>query len=139
MWIREAFLGFLGIAAGFTVAGGFVALITLLGVVPRLASETKTANHAILYENFLIAGVLLGNVVSLYSIRIPFGEPFMIFMGVFSGIFVGALAVALAEIIDTFPIFYRRISLRKGAPYLVISLAIGKAVGSFVQLFLGNQ
>ena len=138
MWIHEIILAFLGICAGFTVAGGFVALITLLGVIPRLAGETKTANKAMLYENYLILGIILGNFVSLYSIRIPFGTPFLGLFGLFSGIFIGAMAVALAEIINTFPIFFRRISLRKGVPYLVISLAVGKGIMAFIQLYFGR-
>ncbi len=138
MLVREVVLGFLGICAGFTVAGGFVALISMLGVIPRLASESKTANQAILYENCLIAGVALGNIISLYSIRIPLGSIFLVIFGLFSGIFVGCLAVALAEIINTFPIFFRRMSLRKGAPYVVYALAIGKSISSLVQFFLAK-
>lgn len=138
MWIHEIMLGFLGLCAGFTVAGGFVALITLLGVIPRLAGETKTAKKAMLYENCLILGILLGNVVSLYSIRLPFGTFFLVLFGLFSGIFTGCMAVALAEIINTFPIFFRRISLRKGAPYIAISLALGKCFGALIQLYFGG-
>ena len=138
MLVREVVLGFLGICAGFTVAGGFVALISMLGVIPRLASESKTANQAILYENCLIAGVALGNIISLYSIRIPLGSIFLVIFGLFSGIVVGCLAVALAEIINTFPIFFRRMSLRKGAPYVVYALAVGKGIGAFVQFFLAK-
>ena len=139
MWIHEIILGFLGICAGFTVAGGFIALITLLGVIPRLSGETKTAKKTLLYENFLILGFILGNITSLYSIRIPFGTFFLILFALFSGIFVGCMAVALAEIINTFPIFFLRISLRKGAPFIVISLAIGKGLGALIQLYLGGQ
>lgn len=139
MWIREAFLAFFALCAGVTVAGGFVALITLLGVIPRLASKTKTMKRAILYENCLILGVVLGNIVSLYSLRLPFGMVFLAVSGLCSGIFVGCLAMALAETINTFPIFFRRIQLRKGAPFLVISLAIGKGIGSLIQLYLGGN
>ena len=138
MLVREVVLGILGACAGVSVAGGFVALISMLGVIPRLASESKTVNKAVLYENCLILGVTLGNVVSLYSTPIPFGAIFLVIFGLFSGIFVGCLAVALAEIINTFPIFFRRMSLRKGAPYVVYALAIGKSISSFVQFFLAK-
>ena len=136
MWIREIILGILGVCAGVTVAGGFVALISMLGVIPRLASESKTANKAVLYENCLIFGVVFGNIVSLYRPPLPFHSVFFVFFGLFSGIFIGCLAVALAEIINTFPIFFRRMSLRKGAPYVVYGLALGKALGAFIQFFL---
>lgn len=136
MWIREIFLGLMGICAGFAVAGGFVALISMLGVIPRLASESKTANRAILYENCLIFGVVLGNIISLYQPKLPFHSIFLVVFGLFAGIFIGCLAVALAEIINTFPIFFRRMSLRKGAPYVVYGLALGKGIGALIQFFL---
>ena len=72
MLVREVVLGILGACAGVSVAGGFVALISMLGVIPRLASESKTVNKAVLYENCLILGVTLGNVVSLYLISHSF-------------------------------------------------------------------
>lgn len=135
MWIRETLLGIIGLSAGFTVAGGFVALITLLGVIPKLASSTKTASQALTYENALIVGIIFWNIVYLYHIPLPFGNLLMAFFGIFSGAFVGAMAVALAEVINTFPIFFRRISLRKGAPYIVYSLAIGKGIGAMLQVY----
>lgn len=136
MWIRYVVISIIGLAGGVAVAGGFLALITLLGVIPRLAGETKSMKKAILYENFLILGALLGNLVSLYSIPMRIGGITLAIFGLFSGIFVGCLAVALAEIINTFPIFARRLSLRKGAPYIVLALALGKGAGSFFQYFI---
>lgn len=137
MWILKwLFLGFTAFSFGIVVAGGFLAFISLIGVVPRLAATTKTANHVVAYENSLIYGAVLGNLFSLYEWQVPLGSAALIVPGLFSGIFVGCLASALAEVVNVIPIFTRRIKLRKGIPYLVYALALGKGIGSLIQFFL---
>ena len=54
--------------------------------------------------------------------------------GGFSGMFVGCLAMALAEILNVVPIFANRIQLKKGMVYVIQSIALGKAVGAFMQM-----
>ena len=51
--------------------------------------------------------------------------------GLFAGMFVGCLALAIAEMLDSIPIFARRIGFRHGIGLAVFSVAIGKLVGSF--------
>ena len=137
MWIlKEIFLGFSAICFGFVVAGGFLAFISLIGVLQRLASITKTARHMVLYENSLIYGAIAVNLLSLYTPSVPIGANWLIFPGLFGGILAGCLAGAIAEVVNVIPIFSRRISLRKGIPYLVYALAFGKGIGSLVQFFL---
>lgn len=126
----------IGLSAGVVVAGGVFAFITMLGLVTRLASRTNTAKHILLYEDSVTLGGTLGNILLIFSIRIPIGEIGLIVFGIFSGVFVGCLAIALAEIINTMPIFSKRIGLKRGMPFIVLCLAIGKAVGSFIQLYL---
>ena len=58
----------------------------------------------------------------------------IVIFGVFSGMYVGCFAMALAEILNVLPIFSRRIHLKEGMPYMVVVMAIGKALGSFYQL-----
>lgn len=137
MWIRYGALIFVGMSSGIIVAGSFVAVVVMLGVIPRLAGETKTIKKAMLYENLIILGVVFGNVVSLYRIPIPIGTIGAIIMGVFSGIYIGCLAMALEEVVRTWPILSRRIKLRKGMPFVVYALALGKGIGSFIQFFIG--
>lgn len=137
MWIlKQFFLGFTAFAFGVVVAGGFLAFISLIGVVPRLAAITKTADHVVTYENGLIYGAVLGNLLSLYEKKILLGSAFLILPGLFGGIFVGCLAGALAEVVNVIPIFSRRIKLRKGLPLLVYALALGKGIGSLIQFCL---
>lgn len=54
----------------------------------------------------------------------------LVAIGIFSGIFVGCLALALAEMIDSIPIFARRMGFRHGIGVAVISTALGKLCGS---------
>lgn len=55
---------------------------------------------------------------------------FLAMAGLFSGMFVGCLALAIAEMLDSIPIFTRRISFRHGLGLMVLSIAIGKLIGS---------
>ena len=126
----------IAIFCGFGVACGFVAFIILIGVIPRLSTKTHTADHVMLYENMLILGITLGNIIFLYRIHMPFGKPGLAILGVFFGLFVGCLAGALAELVKMFTILTRRLHLRDGLPYIIVALAIGKCLGVIVQWFL---
>ena len=58
--------------------------------------------------------------------------------GVSAGIFVGCIAVALAEILDTFPIFFRRIHIRESyGSVLIFVMAMGKMIGSLFFFLTG--
>ncbi|WP_312496337.1 stage V sporulation protein AB [Anaerosporobacter sp.] len=134
--IRYCLLAIIGFAGGLVVAAGVFAFITLLGVLNRLASKTNTAKHILLYENMVILGGILGNTWYIYQWDIPLGIIGLILFGLFSGIFVGCQAMALAEVLDVIPIFAKRIKIKYGMPYIVASIAIGKAVGAFFQLYV---
>lgn len=65
--INKILLGWVAFGAGFAVAGGFIAFISLIGIVTRLAGITKTADHIPVYENSMAMGILLFNLLSLYQ------------------------------------------------------------------------
>ena len=136
MWIRYLFLCILGFGAGIIIAGAFIAFISTIGIFPRFAAQTPTSKYLKLYETFILLGSTLGNLVSVYSIPVPLGKVGLAFLGFFSGVFIGSLVSALAEVANTIPVFSRRASLRKGLPYVLISIALGKGIGSFVQYFI---
>ena len=50
--------------------------------------------------------------------------------GIFAGIFVGCWSMALAEILNVFPIFMRRARIVRYASVFVIGAAIGKGLGA---------
>ena len=136
MWIRYLLLCIFGFSAGIIIAGAFIAFISTIGIFPRFAAQTHTVKHLKLYENCILIGSTLGNIISIYSLPGPLGKIGLAILGFFSGIFIGSLVSALAEVANTIPVFARRASIRKGLPYVLISVALGKGIGSFLQYFI---
>ncbi len=134
--IKYILLGLIGLSSGVAISGAVFAFITMIGLVTRLASRTNTAKYINLYEDCFTLGGTIGNLIYIFQIFIPLHLFGIITYGLFSGIFVGCLSIALAEVLDTIPIFSRRINLKRGIPYIVLALALGKGVGSFIQLYL---
>ncbi len=135
MFIKQLFLALIGLCAGFAAAAGVFAFITMLGVIPRLATRTHTRRHIYLYELAIIWGGALGNIWILYSVPIPLGTVLLGMIGLFSGVFVGCLAMALAEVLRVFPIITSRVQLKEGFPLVVIAVALGKVAGTLLEYF----
>ncbi len=132
MLIKHIFLGFLGIASGFVVSAGTFAFLIVIGVVPRMIGKCNRAAETMHFENAIILGGILGNIASVFlQLRFPFGPLFLCAYGLSAGIFVGCIAVALAEILNTFPIVFRRIGLKEGLTFMMFAMAFGKMAGSF--------
>jgi len=131
-------LGIIGLSAGVIVAGGLFSFIIGLGVISDFADRTHTGEHVLLYEDSVAIGGMLGNIVWLYQISLPdvvagiLGEFCALFFGLLSGIFVGCWAMALAEMLDVFPIFIRRFKVIKYVPYMILAMAVGKGIGAIV-------
>ena len=53
------------------------------------------------------------------------------------GMFVGCIAVALAEILNTCPILFRRLYMNRGLSYVMIAMGLGKTAGSLYYFFFG--
>lgn len=51
---------------------------------------------------------------------------------IISGMFIGCLALAIAEMLDSIPIFARRISFRHGLGWAILGMAAGKLCGSLL-------
>lgn len=135
--LRDAFVALLGFCGGAIVAGGYIALVVKVGVITRMTARTKTGGCSRLYEDVLVIGAVLGCLYSIFSWRIPGKWLFLAPYGAFAGIFTGCLAIALAEIVNAFPIFSRRIRLKRGLPWIVTALALGKLTGSLLQFLSG--
>jgi stage V sporulation protein AB len=54
-------------------------------------------------------------------------------MGLTQGIFVGCLAVSLAEALNGTAIFSRRVKLKYGLNFIILSVALGKMMASLIQ------
>lgn len=133
-------LTLIGLSAGAAVAGGLFSFIVELGVIADFADRTHTGDKILFYETSVALGGIIGNIVFLLrpflegtapSYLVPFGGgAVQILFGMFSGIFVGCWSMALAEILNVFPIFMRRARIVRYAAAFVISAALGKGLGA---------
>ena len=133
MW-QYIFLSFLGLCSGVVIASGVAGLLIGLSIIPRYAGITHTGRHILLYEDFLVLGCILGNLLSVYELKIPAGTPGVGLTGFFFGIFLGSWIIALGEVVNAFAIAARRLGIRRGSALIVLSIALGKILGSLLQL-----
>lgn len=137
MLIKQLILIIVGLSSGVAVAAGTFAAIAGIGVVPRFADRTHSADHILLYEDSAVLGGIIGNIVYIYHIKIPGELIVLVIFGFFSGVFVGCTVMALAEILNVIPIFTRRIKVTRGLSLFIISMAFGKIIGSWIQFLYG--
>lgn len=135
MLIKYVFLGLCGLSAGCAVSAGTFAFLIAIGVIPRMIGKCNRAAETIHFENAVILGGIFGNLASVFpGLHFPFGPSsgllFLCVYGLSAGIFVGCIAVALAEIINTFPIMFRRAKLKTGLFWVMFTMALGKCVGA---------
>ena len=132
MWGYQIVLGILGLLFGIGVAAGVFALVASLGMVPRIAGKTSVAAYVPALENALI----FGGILAIFP-QLPFqvGIWFLVVYGLASGVFLGCLAVALAEVLNVFPVLFRRANLKNGLGFLITAFAAGKTVGGLVYFF----
>ena len=141
-----SFFGF-----GLLSSGGVFTVFVTVGLVPRFADKTHTAHKIILYENCIVAGAILGCLFSVYPDFVKhfggqdalnyipvwelWGSLILTVFGIFAGMFMGCFAIAIAEMLDTIPIFTRRIRLGKGVGIVMLALALGKTVGALIYFY----
>ena len=135
MWQGQIFVGMVGLCGGAVVATALAAFIIELGIIPRYAGITHTAKHILLYEDCLMLGAVIGNLVSIYKISMPLGRIGLGIVGLGFGMFLGSWIIALGEVVRVFPVMARRRGLKKGTGLVILSIAIGKTIGCFLQFF----
>ncbi|HJA81187.1 MAG TPA: stage V sporulation protein AB [Candidatus Mediterraneibacter intestinipullorum] len=143
-WGQQILLAVIGVSAGVAVAGGLFAFIVELGVVADFADRTHTADKILLYESSVALGGILGNLVYIFRIsptagmaQFSAGQGLLGIFAIFAGIFVGCWSMALAEILNVFPVFMRRARIVRYIAAFTISVAIGKGLGSWLFFFRG--
>ncbi|WP_163526282.1 stage V sporulation protein AB [Halobacillus ihumii] len=130
MRIIEAIIG---LASGFAVGTGFVAFLTVLGVVPRLMQLSRSISKIRWYEGAILTGVFFGIYLSFGDLSISIPIIGLIIWGLFHGIFIGLLAAALTEVINVFPLLFKRIGVEVYLFPLLMAFALGKIAGSLFQ------
>ena len=93
MWIKDVFLGFIGLASGFAVAAGVFAFVVTLGVVPRFAGKTHTSGRVLTYESFIFLGGVFGTLLSIFQLKVPLGRILLVHMKVGQGWVLFAMAM----------------------------------------------
>lgn len=139
--MNNIYLGLIGICFGLLVSSGVLTVLLAVGLMPRYAGRVHQAKHIILFENMVILGTMIGTFVSLFGIYAGnavsglLGNAIQAFYGFFAGIFVGTLAIAIAEMLDAFPIFFRRAGILNGLRWIILAVAFGKAIGAYVYFY----
>ena len=148
MLFRQLLLIVAGASYGLLSAAGVFTVLVAVGLIPRFAGRTHTARYILLYEEMVIFGTLAGCFVTVFPEYSQWGsylrERFPEYMslwrvtgvgvqavfGLFAGMFIGCLALAIAEMLDSIPIFARRISFRHGLGWAILGMAAGKICGA---------
>lgn len=154
MIIRQILLGIIGVSGGLIVSAGVFTVLISVGLIPRFAGKMHVARRIFVLEEMVVFGTLFGGFFSVFGdwgrigafVRehVLFGHSaaegiwrlagtvFLLVFGVFAGIFVGCLALAIAEMLNTIPVFARRIGFRHGLGIAILAVAFGKLVGSLI-------
>lgn len=153
-----------GVSAGLLVSAGVFTVLIAVGMTPRFVGATHTAKKIFLYEGCIMGGACLGTLFSaipamgntggwlrekvsalgaggsapILTAMDASGEIFLGIAGLFIGMFVGCLALAIAEMLNSIPIFARRTSYRHGLGIAVLAVAVGKLLGSLYYFWQGG-
>lgn len=129
----KLFIILFGFSSGIMVGSGVVAILILVGIIPRLSQLSNTKNYINFYEYLLVIGTFLGSILSLHNIGINIGRIGVIICGLSYGIFVGCLSSGITEVLDYIPVVSRRLKIPVVyLKYIIWSLLIGKVLGSFI-------
>jgi len=123
----------IGFAAGVAVGGGFVAFLTVLGIIPRLIQLSKTDRLIPVYIASIILGSLFGIFMSFADVSWDQPLILLVLWGSFHGVFNGMLAAALTEVLNVFPILSKRIRMEDKLLWLLMAIVFGKIAGSLFQ------
>ncbi|PWU68597.1 stage V sporulation protein AB [Gracilibacillus dipsosauri] len=125
--IAETIIGF---GSGIIVGSGLVALLTVLGIIPRLVQLSKSYTFVKSYQAAVILGGIIGTLFSFSQISIHVPILIQVLFGLFHGVFIGMLAAALTEVLNVFPILMKRLGMSTALLWLLMAIVLGKIFGS---------
>lgn len=158
MFLKQLFLLVCGLSFGFLASAGVFTVLVSVGLIPRFAGKMHVARKIFALEEAVVFGTVTGGLASIFpqgaeKVRLfllgllPGGEQgmafriigtaFLILFGLFAGMFVGCLAFAIAEMLNSIPIFARRIGFRHGLGVAICFAALGKLTGSLLYFAYG--
>jgi stage V sporulation protein AB len=130
MIIKIIFTIFIGFSGGLSVGAGYVAFLTVLGIIPRLTQLTKTMKKIQMYEWGVVLGAVVGTLAMFQDIHLHLSSFILIIFGLSGGIFVGMMTAALTEVLNVWPILAKRIGVDDKIVILLMALVLGKIIGS---------
>lgn len=153
MWIKGCFLALISASFGILAAAGVFTVLVAVGLVPRFAGRTHTGRKVVFFEEMVIGGTIIGCFASIFERSLHLeqwaiqsgipagvwnwvGNGFLLVFGVFAGMFIGCLALAIAEMLDSIPIFTRRVGFRHGVGVAIAAMAAGKIGGSLLYFLI---
>ncbi len=158
MFLKNVFLLICGLSFGLLSSAGVFTVLASVGLIPRFAGKMHVAHKVFALEEAVVFGTILGCIVSVFQEYADVGSwvlmhqilgeatetlwkwfsiCFLILGGLFAGMFVGCLALSIAEMLDSIPIFSRRIGFRHGLGIAITAVALGKLVGSILYFAKG--
>ncbi len=153
MFLKQFFMGICGLSFGLLASAGVFTVFVSVGLIPRFAGKMHVAKKVFVLEEAVVFGTIVGGFFSVFSDYAQIGSfvlsrqifgaetvlvwkwlgnAFFVVWGLFSGMFVGCLALAIAEMLNSIPIFSRRIGFRHGLGVAIAAAALGKVAGSLV-------
>lgn len=156
--LKQLFLGICGLSFGFLASAGVFTVLVSVGLIPRFAGKMHVARKVFVLEEAVVLGTICGGFLSVFSeyghlggfvlsrqllgedtvlVWRWIGSTVLILWGFFAGMFVGCLALAIAEMLDSIPIFARRIGFRHGLGVAIAAAALGKLLGSLIYFARG--
>lgn len=137
MYLKLAGLAAIGFCTGAVVAAALFAFVVTIGLVVRIIGKCHLSARSHLFEDCIAIGATLGNLYYFNKWPLPGGNVFLAVFGIFAGIYVGCLVMALAETVNAVPVMSRRLRLTVGLQYLILSMAVGKAIGALAYFAYG--
>ncbi len=122
----------LSFSTGIVVASAIFAFLSVIGLIPRFITKTKTSNTIILYENIIVVAGCISALVYSFDLNFKLGNLVFWYYMISLGIFLGSLAVCLTEVIDAIPVIAKLTNLKEKVKYVILIIALSKAFGAFI-------
>lgn len=147
MLLKYSLLAISGISFGALAAAGVFTVLVAVGLIPRFAGKTHTASYISFYESCVVLGTITGMLFSVFVNLHDYSSMVLravasaaeIVMGFFTGCFVGCLALSIAEMLDSIPIFARRVRLKWGIGVAIFMVSLGKMAGALLYFLQGIE
>lgn len=146
--LADIFMVVLAASFGLIAAGGVFTVFISVGLIPRFEGKTHTGADYKIYETMVNLGTIGGCIFTVFYRQCEIGiwigkhatsletmwgviaRVLLILFGFFAGIFEGCFAIAIAEMLNSIPIFLRRVGFRHGLGMAILAIAFGKLAGS---------